>query len=50
MARLGQVNEFESEKEMMSAYLEHVEMFFQANDIHEDKGYLYVLERKRTLC
>ena len=37
MARLGQVNEFNPEKETISAYLERVEMFFLANDIHEDK-------------
>ena len=37
MARLGQVNEFNGEKETISAYLERVEMFFLANHIYEDK-------------
>ena len=34
---LGHTNEFDSKKEMISAYLERVEMFFQANDIKAEK-------------
>ena len=37
MARLGHINEFDSEKETISAYLERVEMFFQANDVKTEK-------------
>jgi 5-hydroxyisourate hydrolase-like protein (transthyretin family) len=37
MARLSHINEFDSEKETISAYLERVEMFFQANDVKTEK-------------
>ena len=33
----GQLNQFDSEQETFSAYLERVDIFFQANNIAEDK-------------
>lgn len=37
MASFGKIEEFSPEKETISNYLERVELFFQANDIADDK-------------
>ena len=34
---IGNLLEFSPQKEKISAYLEHVELFFEANGIKEDK-------------
>ena len=33
----GQLSQFDSEQETLSAYLERVDIFFQANNIAEEK-------------
>jgi len=37
MATIGKLSEFQPEKERISAYLERVQMFFEANDIAAEK-------------
>lgn len=37
MAFLGKMNEFKSDTESFSAHVERVELFFEANDIGNDK-------------
>ena len=37
MASFGKIGEFSLDKETISNYLEHVEIFFQANGIAEDE-------------
>ena len=37
MSRFGQLHEYQASQEPVSAYLERVALFFQANDIPEEK-------------
>ena len=37
MATIGKLSKFQPEKERISAYLERVQMFFEANDIAAEK-------------
>ena len=37
MTTIGQIQEFDPEKEKVTAYLERVQMFLVANSIQEDK-------------
>ena len=42
-ATIGKLSEFIPEKETISAYLEHVELFFAANGIEGDEQVLALL-------
>ena len=51
--RHGRLNEFDADNETVTAYLERVELYFDANNVAEDKKVPVLLrtsEPKRTGC